>query len=98
MTQGQLAALLNLKPSAISKYEKGHTQPSLQTLVRMADIFSCSVDYLLGLTDLRNPYGPAPFTPTEAELITRYRRLSREDQIRIRERISTLLEMGPRPR
>jgi len=92
LSQKELAAMLNLKSSAISKYEKGLTQPSILTLVKMAEIFHVSVDYLLGLSSIKNPYSADKFTPREAEIIIKYRMLSRENQIRIDERISTMLD------
>ena len=39
MSQTELAEKLNLKASAISKYEKGITQPSIDTLKNLAEIF-----------------------------------------------------------
>ena len=93
LKQKELASKLNLKASAISKYEQGLTQPSLATIIKMAEIFGVSVDYLLGLSSIRNPYTQANFTPKEAEIITKYRKLNRENQIRIDERISSMLDL-----
>ncbi|MDR0937435.1 MAG: helix-turn-helix transcriptional regulator [Oscillospiraceae bacterium] len=92
MLQNELAAMLNLKPSAISKYEKGLTQPGLPTLIRIADIFKVSVDYLLGVSGVKNPYTQERLSPREAEIISRYRKLSRENQIRIDERLNAMLD------
>ena len=92
MKQKELADMLNLKPSAISKYEKGIAQPSMTTLIKLADIFHVSVDYLLGLSSIKNPYTTENFTPKEAEIIFKYRKLTRENQIRIDERIGTMID------
>lgn len=92
MKQNELAEQLNLKSSAISKYEKGLTQPSIPTLVKMAEIFECSVDYLLGLSSIKNPYSPDSFTPKEAEIIAKYRKLTKENKIRIDERIGAMID------
>ena len=46
--QDQLAALVGLEKSSISTYENDMRQPSYETLVRFADVFNVSVDYLLG--------------------------------------------------
>jgi transcriptional regulator with XRE-family HTH domain len=92
MTQGELAEMLNLKPSAVSKYEKSATQPSISTIVKMAEIFKVSVDYLLGVSSIANPYTQENFTPKEAEIITRYRKLTAENKIRVDERISAMLD------
>lgn len=92
MKQSELSTIVGLQSSAISKYEKGSTQPSLETLAKFAEYFEVSVDYLLGLSSIKNPYSADKFTPKEAELITKYRKLSPERQIRIDERINTMLD------
>jgi len=50
MTQEQLGKLLNVTKQAISSYEKGENEPSLDTLVKIAEIFNVSLDYLFGRT------------------------------------------------
>ena len=47
MSQGALAAMLNISPSAVGMYEQGRREPSLELLVEMARIFGVSADYLL---------------------------------------------------
>ena len=92
LTQRALGEELNIKHSAVSKYESGLTQPSIETIIKIAGIFKVSVDYLLGVSSVKNPYSKEEFSPKEAELINKYRKLSKEDQIRIDERISMLLD------
>ena len=92
LKQTELAEKVSLKSSAISKYEKGLTQPSMDTLIRFAEIFNVSVDYLLGLSSIPNPYTTENFTPKEVDIILRFRRLTKENQIRIDERINTMLD------
>jgi transcriptional regulator with XRE-family HTH domain len=92
MQQNQLAELVNLKPSAISKYENGSTQPGIDMLKKLAAIFSVSVDYLIGESSIPNPYTPDHVTPQEFDLVVRFRRLTTENKIRIDERINTMLD------
>ena len=92
MKQTVLAAQVSLKSSAISKYEKGIAQPSMETIVKFAEIFNVSVDYLLGVSSISNPYSIEHVSPKEADIILRFRRLTKENQIRIDERINTLLD------
>lgn len=47
MSQAQLARMLKVSPSAIGMYEQGRREPSADTLVAMAQIFSVSVDFLI---------------------------------------------------
>lgn len=51
-TQDQVAKILGLDYSTISKYENNHSQPDNETLTKLADYFGVSVDYLLGRTDV----------------------------------------------
>ena len=48
MTQRQVAEALNIKQPSYIRYEKGDAEPSLESLVILADIFDVSIDYLLG--------------------------------------------------
>lgn len=50
-TQQHLAEVLNLSSGAVSHYENGTNEPTIETLIRMADILNVSVDYLVGNTD-----------------------------------------------
>ncbi len=92
LKQYELAEKLNLKPGAISKYEKGLTQPTLQTIIRIAEIFGVSVDYLLGVSSIKNPYTAEKILPKEVEIINKYRKLSAENKIRIDERLSIMAD------
>lgn len=48
MPQKELAKRLNLTQAAVSKYESGDAVPPQDVLVKIADIFNVSTDYLLG--------------------------------------------------
>ena len=53
MTQEELANILKITRKAVSKWETEQRRPNLDTLQKLADFFGCSVDYLLGRTDVR---------------------------------------------
>ena len=42
---------LSMSQHAISHYECGHNNPSVQTLAVMCQVLDCTADYLLGLTE-----------------------------------------------
>lgn len=48
LTQTDLAKLLGLTKSAISAYENGERQPSHDAIVKMADYFNVTIDYMYG--------------------------------------------------
>ena len=51
LSQKQLADILKTNNSSVCDWERGRSQPDLQTLVRLAKLFEVSTDYLLGLED-----------------------------------------------
>jgi len=51
LTQEELAFKANVTKAAISNYENGHSAPSNETLVAIANALIVSTDYLLGRTD-----------------------------------------------
>ena len=55
MTQQELADKLEGAKSTVAMYEKGDRKPSLEVLVKLSEIFDCSIDYILGKSDIRNP-------------------------------------------
>jgi len=48
MTQEQLAAILCVSPSAVSKWERNLANPNIEMLWEVADYFECSIDELVG--------------------------------------------------
>ena len=51
MSQLKLALELNTNQNTISRYETGEREPGIAELIRIADYFNVSVDYLLERTD-----------------------------------------------
>ena len=47
MNQAQLAEKLNVSTSAVGMYEQGRRYPNMDMLVALANIFDCSLDYLV---------------------------------------------------
>ena len=47
-----LGEAINTEPSVISKFLRAERMPSASTLVKLADYFHCTTDYLLGLSDI----------------------------------------------
>ena len=47
MSQQRLAMELSMTQNTISRYENGEREPGIQELIRIADYFNVSLDYLL---------------------------------------------------
>lgn len=43
-----LSELCGLHPDAIRRYERGESEPNLESLVAIAEFFEVSIDYLVG--------------------------------------------------
>lgn len=48
LTQADLAAQLNIAQRTYSHYEKGTNEPSIETLIKLADIYGVPVDVIIG--------------------------------------------------
>ena len=53
LKQEELGSLIGISKQTISGIETGYRTTTLQTIIKMADVFGVSVDYLLGRTDKR---------------------------------------------
>jgi transcriptional regulator with XRE-family HTH domain len=56
LTQEQLAKHLNITRSALANYETGLREPGYEILIKIADFFEISLDYLLCRTNIPNQY------------------------------------------
>ena len=54
--QKEIAALLNVHPEVYRRYEKGIREIPVWALIKLAEHYQTSTDYILGLTD--NPSKP----------------------------------------
>lgn len=54
-TQQDLANKLDSSKSVIGLYENETRKPSLEILVKLSEIFDCSIDYILCKSDVRKP-------------------------------------------
>lgn len=53
LKQEQVALLVGVTKSAVSSWEQDTRQPSYQVLLRLADVFNVTTDYLLGRENSR---------------------------------------------
>lgn len=50
-TQQDIASYLNIKQNTYSQYENGQRQLSIDVLIKLAQYYNVSTDYILNLTD-----------------------------------------------
>ena len=95
LSQVELAKALNISKACISMIEIGKNEPTAITLIKYADFFQCSIDYLLEraneTTDFFesfsiNQKSPAPaLTQAEQDLLDDFRSVPRPEQAQIAE-------------
>ena len=51
--QSQIAEILNYGSTTISNYESGRNEPCYNDLMKIADYFDVSIDYLLGYSEVK---------------------------------------------
>ena len=79
ISQQQLAELVGVSQQSINKYENHKIEPDIQTLIKIAEYFNTSVDYLIGHTDIDHIIEKVfsyDLNKDEAALIDNYRKLS----------------------
>ncbi len=93
ISQQKLADMLSISQQAVFKYEKTGNEPDISTLIKLAEIFDVSVDYLIGNTDIRTKtrqMNAVMLTEAELSHIKNWRRISSGVQQKIDELISEI--------
>lgn len=83
ISQQALAAAVGVSQQSINKYENHNIEPDTKTLMKLADFFETSVDYLIGHTDIDHTIeavSPYDLNQDEIELIDNYRSLSKNQR------------------
>ena len=52
-TQKQIFTAINMSEIGYQRYEYGTREPAYQKLIALADYFDCSLDYLVGRSEIR---------------------------------------------
>ena len=53
ISQQQLADVILVSQQSVNKYENHGVEPDIETLIRIADYFNVSLDYMVGRTDIK---------------------------------------------
>lgn len=99
INQAELGKIIGVGKTTISNYETGYSFPDLETLIKLADYFSVSTDYLLGRTDYRemssdrNVNNINSLSENEIELLQIFKRVDNErEQIKLLGRFGEIVE------
>ena len=96
MSQKELATRLQITAASLSRYENNIHEPKSDILIRLAQILDTNTDFILGLDPNYNTKSQQQsfniLTPEEEQMLKHYRQLNFIDQIKVQERIATLLD------
>lgn len=84
MSQIALSLKLNVSQKMISAYETGKSEPSIETLKALADIFNTSVDFIIGYSNIRQPVDrivQTELSKQECELLNGFRSLDEKQSL-----------------
>ena len=56
MSQTEMGKILSMSQTGYSKYETGENDIPTPILIQLADYHNTSIDYLLNITDVKEPY------------------------------------------
>lgn len=77
LSQVELAKILGVTKQSVSNWENDNIQPSIEMLKRIAQVFSVSTDYLLGLEDCEH----IDVSGLPPEVVTHIRQLTEDLRI-----------------
>ena len=87
LTQKELAEVIGVDRTTYVKYESGDSEPSFEKLIKLADFFEVSLDYLFG----REP-GKKELQKDEETILLKYRQMDEPDRAKLQERSDAILE------
>lgn len=97
--QKDFAQKINIRPSTYNGYESGSHEPNSDVLTLIATELSCSIDYLLGLSDFeeeqpeKNKSKAEMYIPSEEHrlLLINFDRLNRDGKQRLFEYLDMMI-------
>lgn len=78
--QNQVSKDLNLNPVTYNGYETGKSEPNIETLIKLADYYNVSMDYLIG-RQFGNEIGY--LSKEELEFVKMYLKLNQQNKYKI---------------
>ena len=102
MTIAKAAETFGVANRTYSSYELEEREPNLSLLIKLADFYNVSADYLLGRTEIKAMAGTTPaeqldVTAAEQEIIRRYTEFPEEVRLLLLETIRKLVGLPDAP-
>jgi transcriptional regulator with XRE-family HTH domain len=93
ISQQKLADEIGMSQQSVNGYENHSNEPDISTLIKMADYFNTSVDYIVAYTDIRHKIEPVEemqLNADERKMMLRYRSLLPNQRESLRVFLDTL--------
>ena len=84
LQQKEVGQKLNRTAACISSWETGKTEPSIDDLIKLADFFEVSIDYLVGRTDEYNViHEVQDYSSLHKKMLSLFDKLSSDDRMQV---------------
>lgn len=102
MTQEAVAAHLKISRAAYTNIENGKRDPDTGTLIALAGLYGCTIDYLVGISDLptnghvfhvQGHVGGGALDEMEEKLVMDYRKLNTAGKDYVQQQMSIALHI-----
>lgn len=84
ISQKALADAIGVSQQSVNKYENHNIEPDIGTLIRIADYFNTTVDYLIGHSTVRRRIEEVrvcELNEQESKMIEQYRKLTAKQKV-----------------
>ncbi len=79
-----LARAIGVSGASVCKWENGLAEPKASYIIKLAEYFNCSTDYILGKTNdfdsIKELFGGQASNVVERDIVAKYRQMSRDKQ------------------
>ncbi|MBO4894854.1 MAG: helix-turn-helix transcriptional regulator [Clostridia bacterium] len=79
ISQQQLADAIGVSQQSVNKYENQDVEPDIDILIKIADFFSVSVDYLIGRTQSRE-FAASSLSKDEKLILSKFKTLTKKEK------------------
>ena len=95
LTQDEIATAIETSRTNIGRWEKGLNEPSASHIVKLANFFECTTDYLLGVEDDFGNVtvrGDFALNAEEKELLENFRALVKTEKKQVSQYVGFLVQ------
>ncbi len=92
LTQIEICKILNIAKNTYINYEKGIREPPFEIIIKLADYYKVSLEYLAGLSNLKS-INNCDISESENKILDLYKLLNNDNKIKLAERAEMLIEL-----